>query len=239
MANHNVNTGNSQKATNCIKIPHDLALVSLDAQWMHLPLRYAGGDLGLGNGGEPWIQFQDSVGSAYTTHSVDWVLKNIDWFAAGQGQTQLLAAAALHYGLGAYALMGADLDNMCDVWDVRDSAGRVLLAGVTHSEASNVANSYMQGPDWIGDVTIRRQCTDDSMRDPRHEGPLVLLHHNLGVTNFLGIAVRSHAGRCGMMLEEVLRRFDQFGPVDQGKLMIGLAKHFDMVQAREEMAGAA
>lgn len=77
------------------------------------------------------------------------------------------------------------------------------------------------------------------MRDPRHEGPLALLHHNLGVTDFLGIAVKSHAGRCGMMLEEVLRRFDQFGPVDQSKLMLGLAKHFDMVQAQDEMVGAA
>jgi len=206
---------------------------------MHLPLHYTGGNLGLGNGGKPWIHFQDAVGSAYTTHSVEWVLENIDWFKEGRGQTQLLAAAALHYGLGAYALMGADLDNMCDVWDVRDAAGRVLLAGVTHSEASNVAISYMQGPDWIGDVSIRIQCPDDAMRDPRHEGPLVLLHHNLGVTSFLGIAVKSHAGRCGMMLEEVLRRFDQFGPIDQGKLMLGLGKHFDMVQAQEEMAGAA
>lgn len=76
------------------------------------------------------------------------------------------------------------------------------------------------------------------MSDTRHDGPLILLHHNLGVTSFLGIAVKSHAGRCGMMLEEVLRRFDQFGPVDQGKLMIGLAKHFDMVQAQDDMGGA-
>ena len=239
MANHNSSTGNSQKATNSVNLPHNWPPVSMDASSMHLPLHYTGGDLGLGNGGEPWIHFQDSVGSAYTTHSIEWVLENINWFKEGRGQTQLLAAAALHYGLGAYALMGADLDNMCDVWDVRDAAGRLLLAGVTHSEASNVANSYMQGPDWIGDVTIRRQCPDDAMRDPRHDGPLVLLHHNLGVTDFLGIAVKSHAGRCGMMLEEVLRRFDQFGPVDQSKLMLGLAKHFYMVQAQDEMAGAA
>jgi hypothetical protein len=97
----------------------------------------------------------------------------------------------------------------------------------------------MQGPDWIGDVTIRRQCADDTMGDLRHEGPLTLLHHNLGVTTFTGIAVKSRTGRCGMMLEEVLRRFDQFGAVDQSKLMIGLAKHYDMVLAQDEVAGAA
>ena len=211
----------------------------MDAHSMHLPLHYTGGDLGLGNGGEPWIHFQDAVGSAYTTHSVEWVLENIDWFKEGRAQTQLLAAAALHYGLGAYALMGADLDNMCDVWNVCDARGNVLLAGVTHCTASEAAGEYLKRSGWEGDISIRMQPAGSGAGDMRHEGPLVLLHHNLGVTSFLGIAVKSHAGRCGMMLEEVLRRFDQFGPVDQGKLMLGLAKHFDMVQAQEETAGAA
>ena len=237
MANHNDNTHSYEKATISVKLPHDWPPVSMDAVSMHLPLHYTGGDLGLGNGGEPWIHFQDAVGSAYTTHSVEWVLENIDWFKEGRGQTQLLAAAALHYGLGAYALMGADLDNMCDVWNVCDARGNVLLAGVSHCTASEAANEYLKRSGWEGDISIRLQPAGSGAGDTRHEGPLTLLHHNLGVTSFLGIAVKSHAGRCGMMLEEVLRRFDQFGPADQAKLMMGLAKHFDMVQ--DEMAGAA
>lgn len=239
MANHNAITSSSQKAINCVKLPTDLSPVRLDAQSMHLPLRYAGGDLGLGTGGEPWIHFRDSVGSAYTTHSVEWALKNIDWFEEGVGQTQLLAAAALHFGLGAYALMGADLDNMCDVWDVRDGAGRVLLASVTHSAASEAAEKYVKRDGWEADIHIKMQPPGNRASDPRHEGPLTLLHHNLGVTSFLGIAVKSHAGRCGMMLDEVLRRFDQFSPFDQSKLMLGLAKHYDIVLAQDEVAGAA
>jgi len=216
-----------------------IMLIQDAIETVYLPLRYLGGDLGLTNCSEPWIEIADNSGRKYLTHSVEWVLANIDLFQEGRNQTQLLAAAALHYGLGAYALMGADLDNMSDVWDVRDGAGRVLLASVTHSRASEAAEEFVKRDGWEADIHIKMQLAGNGARDPRHEGPLVLLHHNLGVTDFLGIAVKSHAGRCGMMLEEVLRRFDQFGPVDQSKLILGLAKHFDMVQAHEGMAGAA
>lgn len=71
-----------------------------------LPLLYVGGDLGLGDGEHPWIHFADQTGQQYLTHSVEWVLRNIDCFLEGRDRTQLLAAAALHYSLDTYALMG-------------------------------------------------------------------------------------------------------------------------------------
>jgi len=206
---------------------------------MHLPLRYAGGDLGLVNGPQPWIEIVDASGRRYLTHSVEWILKNIGLFDTRRDQAQLLACAALHYGLGAHALMGADLDNMSDVWNVCDSRGNVLLAGVSHCTASEAANEYISRSGWEGDIRIRMQHAGTGFGDARHEGPLVLLHHNLGVTSFTGIAVKSHVGRCGMMLEEVLWRFDQFSDVDQAELLAGLAKHFDLAPAQREMAGAA
>ncbi len=73
-----------------------------------LPLRYAGGDLGLGNGGEPWIEFYDATGKKFLTHSVEWLLSNIDEFAPGRDQEQPLACAARHYGLNVFALMGRE-----------------------------------------------------------------------------------------------------------------------------------
>lgn len=206
---------------------------------VYLPLRYLGGDLGLTNCAEPWIEIADSSGRRYLTHSVESVLKNIELFKEGRDRTQLLAAAARHYGLGVYALMGADLDNMCDVWDVRDGTGRVLLAGVTHSSACDAAEEYTARDGWESDIHIKMRHPGNGAGDTRHEGPLELLHHNLGVTSFTGIAVKSHAGRCGMMLEEVLWRFDQFSQADQDMLLAGLAKHFDLAPTQREMAGAA
>lgn len=157
---------------------------------LQLPLRYLGCDLGLTDTADPWINFADASGARLLTHSVEWVLRHIESFRSGIDQIRLLNDAAMYLGLGAYALMGADM-----------------------------------GP--LG----------ESKDDWRHEGPLVLLNHGLGVSWFTGIAVRSHVGRCGMMLEEALRRFDQFSATDQAELMAGLAKHFDL--GHEETAGAA
>jgi len=72
---------------------------------LDLPLSYTGGDLGLGNGGEPWIHFKDACGKTFLTHSVEWLLKNIDSFAEGRDREQALADAAVHYGLDVYALL--------------------------------------------------------------------------------------------------------------------------------------
>lgn len=157
---------------------------------LQLPLRYTGGDLGLTDSAEPWINFADASGAHFLTHSVEWVLHKIGSFKDGLDQIRLLADAAMYYGLSAHALMGADMGTLGESKD-----------------------------DW------------------RHEGPLVLLNQGLGVSWFTGVAVRSHVGRCGMMLEEVLRRFDQFGATDQAELMAGLSKHFDL--GHEETAGAA
>ena len=211
--------------------------LAVDGMVLPLPLRYLGGDLGLTDTAEPWINLADASGARLLTHSVEWALQNIDNFMGGLDQTRLLADAAVYYGLGMHALMGADLDGIGDVWDVLDGAGRVWLKGVTYNEASEAGERFKLRSHWVGDVHIRLSRNDYA--DWRHEGPLVLLYHGLGISQFTGIAVRSHVGRCGMMLEEVLWRFDQFGAADQAELMAGLAKHFDLSQAQRETAGAA
>lgn len=228
MAKHKSNTTVADGATKNIGESQHHAPVQMEraAPKAFSPFRYAGGDLGLGNDGEPLIYFVDRMDNRFVTSSVEWILQNLDLFSEARCRAALLAGAALHYGLDAWALMGADLHSM---WNVCDDSGKILLAGVTHGAASAAADEYMQRPDWSGDIKIRRQNADDGMFDPRHEGPLALLHHNLGATSFEGVAVRSHVGRCGMMLEEVLRRFDQFGPTDQAELLSGLALHFDLV----------
>jgi len=202
----------------------------------YLPLHYVGGDLMLNGSTDPEIDIFDGCGKKYCIHSVEWLLRHVAFFEAGINQTRLLMDAASHYGLGAHSLMGADLDRISDAWDVLDAAGRAWLKQVPHREAVEAGERLKLRPHWIGDVCIRLS-RNDSKDDWRHEGPLILLHHNLGVTTFTGVAVRSHVGRCGMMLEEVLRRFDQFSATDQAELMAGLAKHFDLGQ--EETAGAA
>lgn len=202
-----------------------------------LPLRYTGGNLGLTASAGPSIDFADAAGRRFYDQPLEWALRHIEFFKTGLDQVRLLNDAAVHLGLGAHALMGADLDGMGDVWDVLDGAGRVWLKGVTYNEASEAGERFKLRSHWVGDVHIR--LSRDNYTDSRHEGPLTLLHHNLGITTFTGIAVRSHVGRCGMMLEEVLRRFDQFGAADQAELMAGLAKHFDLRQAQRETAGTA
>lgn len=106
MANHNDNTGSYEKATNSINAPQYSSPVRMDSAVVHLPLRYTGGNLGLGECGELWIDFRDDAGNTGITHSLEWCLKNIDWFKEGRAQKLLLADAAMHYGLTPHALMG-------------------------------------------------------------------------------------------------------------------------------------
>lgn len=202
------------------------------------PLRYTGGNLGFTASAEPSVDFTDDAGRRFYDQPLEWALRHIDSFKTGLDQIRLLSDAAVHLGLGMHALMGADLDDMSDAWDVLDGAGRAWLKHVPHHEAVAAGERFKLRPHWIGDVCVRLS-RGDSKEDWRHEGRLTLLHHNLGVTTFTGVAVRSHAGRCGMMLEEVLWRFDQFSAADQAELMAGLAKHFDLGQAQRETAGAA
>lgn len=74
---------------------------------MAVPLHYAGGTLFTRTECEPFIHVEDSSGTQFTTRSAEWLLRNIDHFAAGRDQDQALAHAALHFGFeGIYALMG-------------------------------------------------------------------------------------------------------------------------------------
>lgn len=230
-------TSISTTSTSAVDKPQQFAPIWHEGRFdsAFAPFRWAADDLGLGNSGLPRIEFVDSTGNRFCTDSVEWILRNIHLFRVPRDQCRLLAGTALHYGLGAHALMGADLDNIVR-WDVCDVSGRVLQAGLTHRAAYLASEEY--GRMDAEEIRIQR-ARFDAAGDPRHEGPLVLLHHNLGVTTFTGIAVKSHAGRCGMMLEEALWRFDQFGAADQAQLLAGLAKHFDLGQAQRETAGAA
>lgn len=69
------------------------------------PFTYDGGNLGLVRSNKPSIYFYDAIGKRWLTHSVEYVLRNVDQFTGGRGPDQLLAAAALHYGLDAWALI--------------------------------------------------------------------------------------------------------------------------------------
>lgn len=70
------------------------------------PFRYAGGNLGIADGGRPWIYFVDANNQKWLTRSVEEILREIHHFTGNErGDTQLLAAAALHYGLNVYALI--------------------------------------------------------------------------------------------------------------------------------------
>lgn len=86
----------------------DYEYTEVPASSLVLPLRYRGGDLGLGNEGDPWIEFCDATGKRFLTHSVQWLLRNIDLFGTGRDQDQPLACAAHHYGLNTFALMGRE-----------------------------------------------------------------------------------------------------------------------------------
>lgn len=92
-------------------VPLSMRKLTVDEalETLHPPLRYHSGDLGLNDGEEPWVYFEDSKGRRYLTHSVEFLLKHIDLFAEGRDRDSLLAGAAVHYGFhNTYALMGRD-----------------------------------------------------------------------------------------------------------------------------------
>ncbi|CUI09808.1 hypothetical protein BN2497_14393 [Janthinobacterium sp. CG23_2] len=205
----------------------DILATTLSVQ---LPLRYLGGDLGLTDGEEPWIDFADNSGKRFLTHSVEWLLRNIELFAEGRDREQPLACAANHYGFSnVYALMGREV--LCDVRDFND---RILLAGVTQESAYWAADEYQSRPEWAGEVRVRFRRA--AAGNNRHEGPLVLLHHGADAQ---GVGVKSHVGRCGLTIEEALRRLDQFSAAHQAELLAGLSERFNLaVQEECETAGA-
>ena len=205
----------------------DILAATLSVQ---LPLRYLGGDLGLTDGEEPWIDFADNSGKRFLTHSVEWLLRNIELFAEGRDREQPLACVANHYGFSnVYALMGREV--LCDVRDFND---RILLAGVTQESAYWAADEYESRPEWTGEVRVRFRRAAVAGNN-RHEGPLILLHHGADVQ---GVSVKSHAGRCGLTIEEAMRRLDQFSAAHQAELLACLTRRFDMAPAQIEMAGA-
>ncbi|MDQ1923213.1 hypothetical protein [Massilia pseudoviolaceinigra] len=72
------------------------------------PYRYDGGNLAFANHDQkPWIYFVDKNGEEWLAHSVESVLRVIDQFqeTGRGGREQLLFAAAIHYGMDAYALI--------------------------------------------------------------------------------------------------------------------------------------
>ncbi len=236
MEQHNTNMSVAENSTNSFAVSQQSSAVLTEGELtMAPPLRYAGGNLGLSVGErDPVIHIVDATGKRFETHSIEWLLQNIEHFQPGRNQVQPLACAAIHYGLDAYDLMGADSSPK---YNVVDDSGNVLLADASHISACIFADEYAEGRDFgaAGEFTLSIQRASRGAGDERHEGPLALLHHNLGVTDFEGIAVKSHAGRCGMMLEEVLWRIDQFNEADQAELLAALTKHFDL----GEKAGAA
>jgi len=185
---------------------------------LRLPLHYNGGDLGLGSRGRPWIYFSDDSGKRFLTHSVEWLLKNIECFAEGRCRVQPLACAAVHYGLDAYALIGRS--QLCDV---RKSSGEILLADVSHEAASWARDEYMARSEWTDRLHVRflgRFGT--STRDNRHDGPLILLPYRLMSQGGQSVPVRSHTGCSRIKLEEALLRIDQFSHAHQTEILIGL-----------------
>ena len=62
------------------------------------PYVWAGCNLGLGLDTEPLVRFIDSAGQHWETHSVEYILANIDHFHGERDRQRLLAGAALHYG---------------------------------------------------------------------------------------------------------------------------------------------
>jgi hypothetical protein len=110
MASHKSSSIIEKPSTEIVEESQQAPQVIIDgADGFHLPLRYAGGELGLTNVTEPRIQIVDAIGDRYRTSSVEWALRHLALFYPGKSQVQLLADAALHYGLAPWALMGADL----------------------------------------------------------------------------------------------------------------------------------
>jgi len=200
----------SASLSSAILIDSDLTL--------RLPLRYDGGDLGLGNLGKPWIHFSDANGKRFLTHSVEWLLKNIDSFAEGRCREQPLACAAIHYGFDACALLGRS--QLCDV---RKYSGEILLANVSHEVASWAYDEYMSRPEWTERLHIRFLGPfGTSINDNSYDGPLILLPHQLIPNRSNTIAVKSHTGCSSIKLEEALYRIDQFSHAHQTEILTGL-----------------
>lgn len=205
------------------------------------PFRYAGGDLGIADEGQPWIYFMDANDEKWMTRSVEEVLRASPHFTGDErGDTQLLAAAALHYGLDVYALIDGydaearassrsdDVSRQEPLYDLIDDAGRLMLAGVSHRAANLACDALSLIPGWVSGFRI---CPHDRglqhrgmLWDWRHEGPLELLAHSSNVE--CGVLVRSHVGRCGMALEEAARRLGQFTPQHQALLIAEMAERF-------------
>ncbi|WP_137172227.1 hypothetical protein [Massilia sp. HP4] len=187
-----------------------------------LPLRYDGGDLGLGNRGEPWIYFTDDNSKRFLTHSVEWLLKNIDSFAEGCCRDQPLASAASHYGLDVHALFGRD--QLCDL---RMPSGEILLSDVSYEAASWAREEYMRRPEWKGRLHVRFLGRFGiSISDNRYDGPLILLQHGLTSSGGNSIAIRSHCGCFSLELEEVLSRIEQFSHAHQTELLMGVNNRY-------------
>jgi len=185
---------------------------------LRLPLRYNGGDLGLGNRGKPWIPFSDDSGKCFLTHSVEWLLRNIESFAEGRCRIQPLACAAIHYGLDACALLGRS--QLCDV---RKSSGEILLADVLHETAAWARDEYMSRPEWTDHLQVRFLGRfGASTSDNRYDGPLILLPHELMSPGSNRVPVRSHAGYSSIKLEEALHRIGQFSHAHQMEILIDL-----------------
>ncbi|WP_312488266.1 hypothetical protein [Massilia timonae] len=193
---------------------------------LHLPLRYAGGDLGLGNRGRPWIYFIDDNGTRFLTHSVEWLLKNIDSFAEGRYRDQPLACAANHYGLDVHALFGRD--QLCDL---RKSSGEILLANVSYDEASWARDEYIRRPEWKDKLHIRfLGHFGTSTSNNRYDGPLILLPDGLNSSGNNSIAIRSHLGFLSIDLEEALSRVEQFSHAHQTELLMGVSNRYRKTQ---------
>ncbi len=70
------------------------------------PFMYHSGNLGIADGGRPWIYFVDANDQKWLTRSVEEILREIHHFTGDErGHKQLLAGAALHYALDVWALI--------------------------------------------------------------------------------------------------------------------------------------
>lgn len=212
------------------------------------PFRLGGHNLGMSSHLDPGpiLEFFGKDGVRGETESVEFILQHIDDFADERDRKRLLCGAARHYGFDDPWTLITGRDEVR--YDVLDAAGRILLAGVTHDAACSAVGQLEQIPCWavsVGSVQYVRWRDGRGRAGPlwdwRHEGPLVLLHHSLGVSDLAAVAVRSHVGGCCITLEETLRRLDQFSAADQAALLAALANHFDLglppaVRATEQEA---
>lgn len=176
------------------------------------------------------IRLLDQTGTCWETESVEFVLRNLDSFADERDRKRLLFDAAVHFGFEDTWTLILGREPAEPRYDLFDDAGRLLLANVTHEAAWCVTLHLEKLPGWASGFryVLRRdsQARAGLLWDWRHEGPLVLMDHSLGIDNFPCLFVRSHVGGCCVMLEEVLRRLDQFSDEDQARLLSELEQHF-------------